>query len=238
MDVGSMLLAARLIFAVYANDGGCIIDPIAKTTELPRSQAAVLYRDGARVGTVRAGAAKQLGCVSHAAEASIEGSRPEVGEVLLAANFEVRERMRRDRELSADEDRAMRRYAKIFLREHGAKTTGELEVNARVIDAGGELLVVGSWSTPDAACEGSLFLIARLDDVTADAVKPQLARFRERADCDDGGFIQLLDHIDIDGDGFDEVIGRDDGQEGYDYLIFRRMAGAVWTIERGAETGC
>ena len=234
MFIVPLLLASRLVYAVFAHDGGHVIEPIGTSKELPRSQAAVLYRDGVRVGSVRAGAARELGCVSNAADAAIDGEKPAVDEVLIATNFVARERRRRDRELTAGEASVLERYARTFLREHGAKSTEPLDVNARVMDLGDELLVIGSWSTAESACEGSLFLIARIE---AGAVKPQIARYRERADCEDAAFIEPLEHVDIDGDGFDEVIARDHGKEGYDYVIFKRDKGA-WTVERGGATGC
>jgi hypothetical protein len=234
MGIVPLLLASRLVYAVFAHDGGHVIEPIGTSKELPRSQAAVLYRDGVRVGSVRAGAPRELACVSSAADASIDGDKPALGEVLIATNFVARERRRRDRELTAGEASVLESYARAFLREHGAKTAEPLDINARVMDLGDELLVVGSWSTAESACEGSLFLIARVD---AGVVKPQVARFRERADCEDAGFVEPLEHVDIDGDGFDEVIARDHGKEGYDYVIFRRDEGA-WTVGRGGPTGC
>ena len=225
--------AERRVSAVFANDGGYVIEPIAG-----EGSATALYRNGMRVGTVHTGKPKEISCVSSAAVATIEGTTPEEGEVLLATNFEVAVRATRDRELTTDEARSLLRYARVFLRNHGAKATEELDVNARVMDVGDELLIVGSWSTPDAACEGSLFLIARVDDVSAEKVTPQVARFRDRADCTDAAYIEPLDHIDIDGDRFDEVISRDHAKEGYDYLVWFRGEGGKWTVTRRAGSGC
>jgi hypothetical protein len=225
--------AERRVSAVFPHDNGYVIEPIAG-----EGNATLLYRNGMRVGTVRAGEPKSLGCVSDARTATIDGTKPEEQEVLLATNFEVPQRRTQDRELTAEEANSLLRYARAFLRNHGAKVTAELDVNARVMDVGDELLIVGSWSTPDAACEGSLFLIARVDDVSAEKVTPQVARFRGRADCTDAAYIESLDHIDIDGDHFDEVIARDHAKEGYDYLVWRRGADGEWTVTRRAGSGC
>jgi hypothetical protein len=220
--------AERRLAAVFSHDNGYVIEPIAGT-----GSATLLYRNGMRVGTVRAGEPKSLGCVSDARTATIDGTKPEDGEVLLATNVAVAVRETRDRELTAEESRSLLRYARVFLR-----TAAELDVNARVMDVGGELLIVGSWSTPEAACAGSLFLIARVDDVSAKKVTPQVARLRRRADCTDAAYIEPLDHLDLDGDRFDEVIARDHGKEGYDYLIWRRGAGGRWTVTRRRGSGC
>jgi hypothetical protein len=220
--------AERRVSVVFGNDGGYVIEPIVGD-----GSATLLYRNGMRVGTVRAGEPKSLGCVSDARTATIDGTKPEEQEVLLATNFEVAVRETRDRELTADEARSLLRYARVFL-----KTRAELDVNARVMDVGDELLIVGSWSTPEAACAGSLFLIARVGDVSAKRVTPQVARFRARADCTDAAYIEPLDHLDIDGDRFDEVITRDHAKEGYDYLVWRRGAGGKWTVTRREGSGC
>jgi hypothetical protein len=227
--------AERRVAAVFANDGGYVIEPV-----VGEGSATALYRNGMRAGTVHAGKAKAISCVSNAAVATIEGTPPEEGEVLLATNFELPQRRTHDRELTVEEAKSLLRYARAFLRNHDVdeKALAELDVNARVMGVGDELLIVGSWSTPDAACAGSLFLIARVDDVTSENVTPQVARYRSRADCTDAAYIEPLDHIDIDGDGFDEVITRDHQKEGYDYLIWRRESGGRWAVSRRAGSGC
>jgi hypothetical protein len=230
----------RHVFAVFPTDDSYTIEPVTKlTTKLPDAQLH-LYRNGMRVGSVTAGEPRSLGCVSNAADATIFGDKPPLGEVFLATSFQVASRSTRDREITEAENTALTRYARVFLREHKIDDAklNDLDVNARVMDAGGELLVVGSWSAPAGACAGSLFLIARVDDVTAEKVTPQVARFVEAADCDDEAYIQQLDHLDFDGDGFDEIVARERGKEGYEYLTWSRDAKGAWTMVRGGRLGC
>jgi hypothetical protein len=243
----------RVLFAVVGSEGGAVIEPVAMLDPIaapPRDAFPGRYFDPARryhvfanampAGSVQPGARKEIACVSTAAAAKLEGRTLQESEIVLATNFAVPVRTTRDRELTVAESRALQRYARLFLRNRGvaAAAVATLETNARVMDVGGELLVVGSVSPPEASCAGSLFLIAKVAAVGATKVVPLVARFRPCGDCQDRAFIEPLDHLDLDGDGFDEVIGRDWGKEGYAYVIWRRDSGGRWSVVWGGGSGC
>jgi hypothetical protein len=231
----------RVLFAILHDEKAIepivLLDPMAapRDSNVFRSQPYILSTDGVVTGTVRAGEKIELGCFSIAAKAELRGDGN------LATNFEPRRIGSFLREANEEEERRVRRWARQFFVHRGIapNTLEKLDTSLDLVDLGdGDPLLVGSVTTTTYnARAGAVFFIARVADVTASKVVPQLALFSDRDSDSSDGVEPLFGLFDVDGDGLADLITRRSHKEGYDYMLYRR-AGGRWRAFQGGGSGC
>lgn len=189
-------------------------------------------------GTVRVLKPASASCISLVA--TVETAEPLPA---LATNFSVPERMLRDREPSVREAASLLAYGRRYFNARGGDDL-ELEIGvAQVLDVdpetepllAGTVLVTDSRSLPECGAR-AILIVARLSEVAPTRLTPQ---FTIRAGCEDVGTPFIFGHLDLDGDGVDELIAVTYGKENYDYQLYRRGSDGPWKfVLRGGGAGC
>ncbi|HSU15638.1 WD40 repeat domain-containing protein [Longimicrobium sp.] len=107
------------------------------------------------------------------------------------------------------------------------------------LDRDGSLELVGSVAVHSGGVQHNLFLIVKAG---AGAVRPALVSYHRSEFPADGNRSheteRFVDHIDIDGDGADEIIVTKEQYEGMYYVIFKRNGTEWGIVYRGGGGGC
>ena len=205
---------------------------------------------GAEVGTAKVENETSLGCVSLAARVDVTPPRsqrdPSRLRVLAIGSLSVAPQKPVRRNLTDAEEKAMWRLARRELRKRHVSASlfkgleGWNFISAD-LNHDGRRDVIGSFEVNEekARIKHRLFLIAMGDDAggyRADYV--WYFRFLESVDEGSTETIELVDTIDLDEDGIDEVIVSDRGYEGNEYEILKRVGGKWREVYGGGGSGC
>jgi hypothetical protein len=205
---------------------------------------------GAEVGTVKVVKETDLGCVSLAASVDVRPP-PSKGDwnrlrVLAVGSLHVTPRKPVRRWLESAEEKALWSLAERELGTRGvpASLFAEMEGGDFIsadLDHDGQRDVIGSFEANDAKARirHRLFLIAMGDG--AGGYRTEYVwyfRFLESANEGRTESVQLVDTIDLDEDGTDEIVVSWGFYESNEYEILKR-AGGKWTrVYKGGRSGC
>jgi hypothetical protein len=205
---------------------------------------------GAEVGTAKVEKETSLGCVSLAARVDVTPARSRRDasrlRVLAIGSLTVAPQKPVHRNLTDAEEKAVWRLARRELRQKHVSAslfTGLEGWNLISADLNhdGRRDVIGSFEVNDAKAQirHRLFLIAMGDDVGGYGTDyVWYFRFLESVNEGSTETLELVDTIDLDEDGTDEVIVSIRGYEGNQYEILKR-AGNKWKrVYRGGGSGC
>jgi hypothetical protein len=204
---------------------------------------------GVEIGTARVDNETSLGCVSLAAHVTVTPPRPRSGWnrlVLLAiGSMHIAPRKAFDRELTFAEDKALWSLADRELRARGvaASLFKDMEGGpfiATDLNGDGRRDFVGSFQARNPKTHNThhLFLIALGDD--AGGYRSEYVwYYRETSNENSLQRKILVDTIDLDEDGTDEVVVSKDFYESHEYEILKRDHNGKWrSVYSGAEYGC
>jgi len=201
---------------------------------------------GAEIGTVKVTKLTSLGCVSLAASVDVTSRSnwdPQLLSVLAVGSMHLPPVTPVRRVPDDAEDRALRKIAEHELSARGvpksllAKMEGGAAISAD-LDHDGHRDLIGSFSTNDGTPQRrtyNLFLIAMGDESGGFRAE----RVWYFTYLGDGGEAKdVVDTIDLDEDGTDEIVVRSRFIESHEYEILKR-AGNKWkSVYKGGGSGC
>ncbi len=201
---------------------------------------------GAEIGTVKVVKPTSLGCVSLAASVDVISRSnwdPSLLSVLAVGSMHLPPSSPGRRVPDDAEDKALREIAEHELRAKGvsASVLAKMEGGAGIstdLDHDGHRDLIGDFSVNDGKDQRrtyNLFLIA-MGDESGGFRAEHVWYFTYLGDSAEEK--NVVDTIDLDEDGTDEVVIRVHGYEGYEYEILKR-AGNKWkSVYRGGGSGC
>ncbi|HEX3069358.1 MAG TPA: hypothetical protein VHX14_12375 [Thermoanaerobaculia bacterium] len=201
---------------------------------------------GAEIGTVKVTKPTSLGCVSLAASVDVTSRSnwdTNLFSVLAAGSLHLPPTNPGRRVPDDDEDKALRKIAERELRTKGVSQSmiAKMEGGANLstdLDHDGRRDLIGAFSANDGKDQRrtyNLFLIA-MGDESGGFRADHVWYFTYSGDA--GEDKNVVDTIDLDEDGTDEIVIRVGGYEGYEYEILKR-AGNKWkSVYRGGGSGC
>jgi hypothetical protein len=203
---------------------------------------------GAEIGTARVEKETSLGCVSLAARVAVTPPRSARDwnrlRVLAIGSMHVAPRKAFSRDLTLAEDNAIWSLGERALRARGvhASLFKEMEGGdfiAADLNRDGRRDLIGSFQARDPKTHTAhhLFLIALSGD---NGYRTEYVwYFREGPIENTIETMSLVDTLDLDEDGIDEVITSTAYYESHDYQILKRGLNGKWTIVyRGGGSGC
>jgi hypothetical protein len=184
-------------------------------------------------------------CDSFAALVSMDPSvRLAKDAMALATNSEkVRTHANKQRRPDAVEINYAKNLAMNEFRKHGVsqELATQIKVDRLVvtrIDYTKSEFLIGSLFLEARDAVHQVFLIGRL---YASGATAELARYHKTTDLEDGTDsedVRLVDQLDFDGDGTDEVVVEIWGYESEEFGIYRRLNGAWNEVYVGGQGGC
>jgi hypothetical protein len=204
---------------------------------------------GVEIGTAKVDKETDLGCVSLAASVTVTPPRSKRDwnrlRVLAVGSLHVAPRKPVRRYLTAPEEKAIWRLAEHELRARGvpASLFADMEGGNFIsadLDHDGRRDLIGSFEARDAKTSATyeLFLIALGDD-TGGYRTEYVWYYPPTANENRAESVTLVDTIDLDEDGTDEVIASKSFYESNEYEILKRGPNGKWTIVyRGGGSGC
>lgn len=242
----------RVLFAVSDDVDSRLVEPIVLLDPIatPPDDDAFTQRmfapskqyiasfNGRSTGVLRMIGPVQPGCLSNAGTATFTGDKS----AQFATNFEPKPAGTTPRVATAGELKMLRRWARQFLIARGiaAADVEKLEADVVHFDPGdGVPLFAGSLRSLGSTQRrgGVVFFIAAARDVTPTRMSVQYARFYEHNANGNDAAQPLLGTIDLDGDGFAELVTQRIEHEGYSYVLYRRTHGR-WIATEGGGAGC
>lgn len=245
-DALSTKIGDLLMVQIYPNvaEPTIINERIDGATLYKVGDLVTLYVDGQQRGDVRIEAIKEHHCNSAAAivwpllpgvSARVSGVATNIGG--------IPSRPAARRNATAAERALAIRMANREFRQSGvsASLAGHIvETNLVAIDVGGlnPTTFVGSFYVESKTERHDLFIVARLPGTE---LSVEYARYGQTIDLDDfkdHADLHLVDHLDLDGDGVDEIILCIRGYESESYEIYDRQ-NTMWTmVWRSNVAGC
>jgi hypothetical protein len=201
---------------------------------------------GAEIGTVKVTKLTSLGCVSLAASVDVTSRSnwdTNLFSVLAVGSLHLPPVIPGRRVPDDDEDKALRKIAEQELRPKGvsasmlAKMEGEANLSTD-LDHDGHRDLIGSFSTNDGKDERrthNLFLIA-MGDASGGFRAEHVWYFTYLGDP--RGDETVVDTIDLDEDGTDEIVVRMGFYESHEYQILKRDHNKWKSIYQGGGSGC
>lgn len=204
-----------------------------------------LFVGGQRQGDVRIKKVMPLQCDSSAALVSTDPSfhLPKDTMALASNSAQIRPHSNSQRQASEAESDNARQFAMNEFRKHALPATlaKNIKIDKLVVtkldDTDSEFLV-GSLSLVTKTARHDVFLIARITESEATA---EFARYHKTTDLEDGKDsedVRLVDQLDLDGDGFDEIVVEVTGYENEEFAIYHRNNGFWSQVHLGGQGGC
>lgn len=210
----------------------------------PGREYRVLF-GGGEAGTARVVEFTEPGCVGMVAKATLKTTARLGGPVeALATDSATYGRGTGTRRAPTAEERAaaIALAKKIFGQKRvPAKAAAAMEVhNLTAVDTDGDgrQELVGSFLVMSAyGAQYALFLVAKHGAGSQVTLTPALAWFKHGRESD-AEYRQLVDVLDIDGDGVSEIFIRSIYYESHDYSVYKRTAGTWRVVYTGGGGGC
>jgi hypothetical protein len=204
---------------------------------------------GAEIGAARVERETSLGCVSLAARVTVTPPRSKRDwhrlRLLAIGSMHVVPRKAFSRNLTLSEEDAIWSLAEHELRARGVRASLFQDMEggyfiAADLNRDGRRDLIGSFQAPDPKTHNAhhLFLIALGDD--AGGYRSEYVwYYREGRNDSSIRTMNLVDSLDLDEDGTDEVITSTQYYETNDYQILKRGRNGKWTIVySGGGSGC
>jgi hypothetical protein len=204
---------------------------------------------GFDAGTATVEKPTMLGCISLAATVKITPPLPPTWPALAVGSLHVPSRKAYRLEPAAAEEKAMSRLARRELSKRGLPPPllAKLEQTDFLspdLNHDGRRDLIGSFEVKDESRRTPdyyrIFLIAAADDAGGYRAE-YVGYFRLNTAQNENGTqaVTVVDTLDLDEDGTDEVITSTQGYEGNEYQILKRGHNGKWTIiYRGGGSGC
>ncbi len=220
--------------------------PVAATQHFQEQYLAAgkkyeVYVAGDHAGTVEVIKPESRDCPSLSAMVTGTGALEDDDVRALATSLPIpaRPTITQRRPTSEEED-AARQLAGSSFRLYGARwgAMGRIRIvrlEARDLDRDQKAELVGTFRLRDKG-ERTLLLVARPD---GNGYKSELAwHFRSSGDVDDRELRSLVDHLDLDGDGVDELIVRMEQHRSWQYGIYKKEKKGWKLVYTGGGGGC
>jgi hypothetical protein len=204
-----------------------------------------LFVGGQRRGDVRIKKVMPLQCDSSAALVSTDPSfhLPKDTIALASNSAQIRPHSNSQRQASEAERNNARQLGMNEFRKHALPATlaKNIKIDKLVVtkldDTDSEFLV-GSLSLVTKTARHDVFLIAKITESEATA---EFARYHKTTDLEDGKDsedVRFVDQLDLDGDGFDEIVVEVTGYENEEFAIYHRSNGFWSQVHLGGQGGC
>jgi len=204
-----------------------------------------LFVGGQRQGEVRIKKVMPLQCDSSAALVSIDPSFHISKDIMaLASNSaQIRPHPNSQRQGSEAERNYARQLAMNEFRKHALPATlaKSIKIDKLVVTKLGDVdseFLVGSLSLVTKGAGHDLFLIAKIAEWAATV---EFARYHKTTDLEDGTDsedVSFVDQLDLDGDGFDEIVVEVTGYENEEFAIYHRSNASWSQVHLGGQGGC
>jgi len=204
-----------------------------------------LFVGGQRQGDVRIRKVLPLQCDSSAAVVSTGPSfhLPKDAMALASNSDQIRPHYNNQHQASEAERDYARQLAMNEFHKHALPTT--LAKNIKIdnlvvtkLDATDSEFLVGSLSLVTKTARHDVFLIARIAE---SAATTEFARYHKTTDLEDGKDsedVRFVDQLDLDGDGFDEIVVEVTGYESEGFAIYHHGNGSWAQVHLGGQGGC
>ncbi len=200
-----------------------------------------VYVAGGHAGTVEVIKPEPLDCPSLSAMVTGTGALEDDDVRALATSLPIPARPPiTQRRPTSEEEAAARKLAASSFRLHGARWSAmarirTVRLEARDLDRDQKAELVGTFRLRDKV-ERTLLLVARPED---GGYKAELAwHFLSSGDVDDRELRSMVDHLDLDGDGVDELIVRMEHHRGWQYGIYKKEKKSWKLVYTGGGAGC
>jgi len=220
----------------------------------PKAEESLIYKVGERIalfvggqrqGDVRIKKVVPLQCDSSAALVSTDPSLHLPKDTMaLASNSDgIRPHPNTQHQASEVESNYARQLAGDEFRKHAVPATlvKNIKVDKLVVtklDSTDSEFLVGSLSLVTKSARYDVFLIAKIVESSATA---EFARYHKTSDLEDGTDsedVRFVDQLDLDGDGFDEVVVEVTGYENEEFAIYHRSNDSWSQVHLGGQGGC
>ncbi len=200
-----------------------------------------VYVGGEHAGTVQVIKPEAIRCASLSAVVSGTGALEDDDVRALATSLPIPPRPpAAARRPTPEEEAAARKLAGSVFRLHGARDSAmrKIRIERLVLsdlDRDQKAELVGTFSLRDKV-ERTLLLVA---GPGGDGFKTELAwHYSASGEPDDRQQRSLVDHLDLDGDGVDELIVRMEGHEDWQYGIYKKQKKSWKLVYTGGGGGC
>jgi hypothetical protein len=204
-----------------------------------------LFVGGQRQGDVRIKKVMPLQCDSSAALVSSGHSYhlPKNRMALASNSDQIRPHPNKQHQASDTEGNYARQLAMSEFRKHAIPTTlaKNIKINELIVtelDGTDSEFLIGSLSLVTKSARHDVFLIAKIADSAATV---EFARYHKTADLEDGTDsedVSFVDQLDLDGDGFDEIVVEVTGYENEEFAIYHHNNGSWTQVHLGGQGGC
>lgn len=204
-----------------------------------------LFVGGERRGDVRIKKVMPLQCDSSAALVSTGPSfRLPKDTMALASNSdEIRPHTNTQHQASELQGNYARQLTMDEFRKQAVPATvaKNIKIDKLVVtklDSTDSEFLVGSLSLVTKSVRHDVFLIAKISESPATA---EFVRYHKTTDLEDGKDsedIRFVDQLDLDGDGFDEIVVEVTGYENEEFAIYHRSNGSWAQVHLGGQGGC
>ena len=204
-----------------------------------------LFIGGERRGQIRIKKVLPFQCDSSAALVSADPPIQLAKDAMaLATNSEkLRPHANKQRHADPAESNYARQLALNEFRKHGVQEelANKIKVDHLIvtrIDHTESDFLIGSLSVEAKDARHEVFLIGKID---ASGATTELAHYHKTTDLlegTDSEYVRLVDQLDFDGDGTDEIVVEVRGYEDEEFGIYRRLNGVWNEVYVGGEGGC
>lgn len=204
-----------------------------------------LFVGGQRQGDVHIKNVMPLQCDSSAALVSTGSSfhLPKDTMALASNSAQIRPHSNSQRQANEAERNYARQLAITEFRKHALPATlaKNIKIDTLIVtklDGSDSEFLVGSLSLATKSARHDVFLIAK---IVESAATTEFARYHKTTDLEDGTDsenVRFVDQLDLDGDGFDEIVVEVTGYENEEFAIYHRSNGSWTLVHLGGQGGC